>query len=123
MTSLKIASSPPTITCSVPRWAPITPPETGESSTCTPFSLKAAWSFRIIVGEPVERSAYTVPATAPWMMPFGPSATASTSLGPGRDVRISSLSRASACGLSAHLAPFCRCGAAASRRTSLTMRL
>ena len=73
------------------------------------------------VGEPVDRSAYTLPGWAPWMMPSEPSATASTSLGPGSEVRISSLSRATAFGLSAHLAPRSRCGAAASRRTSLTI--
>src|SRR6266849_4625765 len=87
-----------------------------------PFSLKAAWILRITVGEPVERSAYTVPVTAPWMIPSGPSATASSSFGPGREVRISSLSRARALGLSAHLAPPSRCGFAASGRTSWTTR-
>src|SRR6266850_3086211 len=64
-----------------------------------------------------------VPATAPWMIPLAPRATASTSLGPGREVRISSLSRATAWGLSAHLAPACSWGAAVSRRRSLTMRV
>src|ERR1700730_15040860 len=58
-------SSPPTMTCRLPRWAPHTPPETGESSTCTPLSLKVACSFRIIVGEPVERSAKIVPVAVP----------------------------------------------------------
>src|SRR5882672_4314726 len=116
-------SSPPTMTWRLPRCAPHTPPETGESSTCTPLSLKAACSFRIIVGEPVERSAKIVPVTAPWMIPLAPRATASTSFGPGSDVRISSLSRATSRGLSIHFAPSFRWGAAASRRTSLTMRL
>src|SRR5881397_1728627 len=41
------------MTCSVPRWAPHTPPDTGASRTWTPLSLKAAWSFRMTVGEPV----------------------------------------------------------------------
>ena len=33
------------------------PPDTGESSRWTPLSLNAAWSRRMTVGEPVERSA------------------------------------------------------------------
>ena len=75
-----------------------------------------------MVGEPVERSAKIVPVTTPWMIPSTPRATASTSFGPGNEVRISSLSRATSRGLSIHFAPSVRCGAAASRRTSLTMR-
>ena len=51
------AWSPPTMTTSVPLWAPHTPPETGASSTATPRSANRAWMARIMVGEPVERSA------------------------------------------------------------------
>ena len=49
---------------------------------------------------------------------LGPSATASTSGGPGSDVRISSPWLAASRTLSAHFAPCATCGAPASFRTS-----
>src|SRR5919197_1229506 len=53
-------------------------------------------------------------------MPCSPKATASTSRGPGSEVNISSLCSATALGVSAHVAPCRTCGAAISRRISLT---
>src|SRR4029453_15423119 len=49
-------------------------------------------------------------------MPPGPSATASTSRGPGREVKTTSLACATALGVSAHTAPSARCGLASSWR-------
>src|ERR687887_146201 len=51
-----MASSPPTMTCSVPRWAPCGPPLTGASSTWMPRSARTPWIRRIRVGELVDRA-------------------------------------------------------------------
>ncbi len=56
----------------------------------------------------------------PWMRPSGPSATCSTSGGPGSEVKTTSTAPATARGLSFQTAPAARCGSAAARRTSCT---
>src|SRR5207248_2154966 len=56
----------------------------------------------------------------PARSPFGPSATCSTSGGPGNEVKMTSHSAASAFGLSAHTAPAARWRSAAARRISWT---
>src|ERR1044071_1200401 len=56
----------------------------------------------------------------PARSPFAPSATCSTSGGPGSEVKMTSHCSASAFGLSAQTAPAARCRSAAARRTSCT---
>src|SRR5262249_21100655 len=114
------ARSPPTQIASFRLLAPAGPPLTGASSTCPPRSLNAAWSRRIRVGELVDRSKNTVPGRRPWMRPSAPSATASTSDGPGSDVNTTSTPSATWRGVSFHCAPLARCGAAADLRMSWT---
>src|SRR5439155_16175398 len=53
-------------------------------------------------------------------MPPAPRATASTSRGPGREVKTTSLTCATALGVSPHVAPWARCGLASSWRRSVT---
>src|SRR4051794_33358643 len=57
---------------------------------------------------------------APLTTPSAPSATASTSRGPGSEDMMTSASRAASRGVSAQAAPCSRAGPAASRRTSVT---
>ena len=116
----KIASSPPTQSASRPVSAPRGPPLTGASSMWIPRAWKAAWIRRTTEGALVVRSKYVVPAANPARSPCSPSATASTSAGPGSDVNTSSVAAATSRGVSAQLAPARRWGAAASRRTSWT---
>jgi len=96
------------------------PPLTGASSMWMPRRLNTSWIFRTSPGELVDRSKYALPATSPAPRPCSPSATDSTSGGPGSDVKTTSVASATARGVSAHTAPACTWGAAASRRTSLT---
>src|SRR5262245_17106477 len=56
----------------------------------------------------------------PARRPSEPRATASISGGPGSEVSTTSVASATLRGLSAHVAPAARCGAAASRRMSCT---
>src|SRR5262249_17351233 len=56
----------------------------------------------------------------PLNRPFSPSATASTSGGPGSEVKTNSAVSATARGVSAHTAPAVRYGSAAARRKSWT---
>src|SRR4026209_326075 len=56
----------------------------------------------------------------PWIRPSGPSATCSTSLGPGSEVKTASTPSATCRGVSSRTALALRCGAAASFLTSLT---
>src|SRR5580704_45164 len=56
----------------------------------------------------------------PASRPLGPSATCSTSGGPGSEVKMTSLCSASAFGVSAHTAPAARWRSAAARRMSCT---
>src|SRR6516165_5821049 len=58
----------------------------------------------------------------PERRPLSPSATASTSGGPGSEVKTTSDASATARGLSAHTTPFARYGSAAARRRSCTTR-
>src|SRR5262249_27072674 len=116
----KIALSPPTQIANRPVRAPCGPPLTGASSTCAPILANTSWMRRTSVGELVLRSKYTLPGRMPWSRPFSPSATASTSGGPGNDVNTMSLACATARGVSAQVAPASRCGAAASRLMSCT---
>src|SRR5215472_2702372 len=58
----------------------------------------------------------------PESRPLSPSATASTSGGPGSEVNTSSAASATARGVSAHAAPRPRHGSAAARRRSCTTR-
>src|SRR5205823_1004901 len=60
------------------------------------------------------------PSFMPARSPFGPSATCSTSGGPGNEVKMTSHSAASAFGLSVHTAPAARWRSAAARRMSWT---
>ena len=93
---------------------PLGPPLTGASSTSMPFSAKRAWRRRIRVGEFVERSNQTEPGARFSRRPPGPSATASTSFGPGNEVRTISLWAATSAGVSAHSQPASMWRAAAS---------
>ena len=56
----------------------------------------------------VERSKYAAPFFTPSIKPSAPSATRSTSVGSGSEVKITSDFSASARGVSAHSAPACR---------------
>ena len=58
-----------------------------------------------VPGVLVLRSKYTLPSLSPWKVPSSPRATASTSMGPGRDVNTMSLASATSLGVSAHTAP------------------
>ncbi len=64
---------------SVPLAAPSLPPLTGASSMAMPFSFSAAAICRVALGLIVLQSITSVPGLAPWIMPFSPSTTASTS--------------------------------------------
>ena len=70
--------------------APMTPPLTGASSILTPFGSSRAAMLRTMVGELVLRSMWTVPWRALSPIPPSPRATASTSLGIGREVNTTS---------------------------------
>ena len=70
-----------------------------------PFFLNASWIRRTSAGESVERSKYTLPSARPVPSPCSPSATASTSTGPGSEVNTTSDASATARGESAQVAP------------------
>src|SRR5262245_4821073 len=101
-------------------FAPRGPPLTGASRTWTPCSPNTLWMCRMRAGEVVDRSKYALPAFMPDSRPSLPSATSSTSGGAGSEVRTTSEASATLRGVSAQVAPAARCGAAASRRMSLT---
>ena len=86
-----------------------------------PRSANRAWIRRTTVGEFVDRSKYALPALSPASNPTSPSATASTSGGPGSEVSTTSLASATCRGVLAHVAPAARCGLAASARRSWTI--
>src|SRR3989475_2358126 len=117
---LKTVSSPPTQGASLGVSAPGGPPLTGASSIWIPRAANTAWIRRTSAGELVVRSKYTLPAASPARRPCAPSATASTSGGPGSDVNTTCVASATSCGVSAQPAPAFRCGADASGRTSWT---
>ena len=87
-----------------------------------PRSAPAAAIFRIAVGELVERSTRMPPSGRFASTPPSPSATESTSGGPGSDVNTTSLASASSAGLSAQPAPPPSSCSAAARRASWTVR-
>jgi hypothetical protein len=64
---------------SAPSIAPFSPPDTGASSIATPLAAIASPTFLDTIGEMVDISAKIRPLRAPSMIPFGPSATCSTS--------------------------------------------
>src|SRR5262245_32064603 len=97
--------SPPTMTASVPRSAPATPPLTGASSMVTPCAAKAAQTCLAMLGESVLRSTKINPGRAAAMMPLVPSATCSISRGPGSEAKTILHAWATALGLSAGWAP------------------
>jgi hypothetical protein len=74
------------------------------------------------VGEFVDISKNTLPGAALSMSPLGPSATASTSVGVGTDVKTTSHAAITADAVAAHSAPAARCVVARSSRISLTTR-
>ena len=71
----------------------------------------------------LERSTYTESAAMPSSTPSGPVATASTSTGPGRELRMMSLPSAASLGVAAQSAPISSRGRTASRSMSLTLSL
>ena len=87
---------------------------------CAPSASMRSATCRIRVGDPVERSAYTDPGCSPSERPCGPSATSSTSAGPGSEVSTIGACRATSSGVSAHVAPASRCGAVFASSMSLT---
>jgi len=102
----------------LPLFAPEGPPLTGESSIAMPLAAKRPEICRTTVGELVERSNHAVPLRMPASKS---SATAWTSFGPGSDVNTTSAASANLRAESAQVAPAWRCGAANSRRMSLTI--
>src|SRR5689334_352775 len=117
----KTARSPPTHSASFRVRAPCGPPLTGASSRCRPRAVKRSCRRRISDGELVLRSNHAAPDRMPASSPASARATLSTSRGPGSDVKTTSAPSAASRGVSAHLAPAARCGAAASRRRSWTV--
>src|SRR3989442_3469768 len=120
LSRLKTVSSPPPQRASPRVSAPRGPPPTGASSIWIPRASNTAWIRRTSAGELVVRSKYTLPAASPARRPCAPSATASTSGGPGSDVNTTCVASATSRGVSAQPAPAFRCGADASGRTSWT---
>src|SRR3989304_2319780 len=114
------ASSPPTQRASVPPAAPAGPPLTGASSTATPLAANSSCRRRITLGALVERSNQAVPGAMPASSPSSPSATASTSTGPGSEVKTPSDASPTWRGVSAQRQPASTWRAPASSRMSWT---
>src|SRR3990172_8120230 len=114
------ASSPPTQRASVPPAAPAGPPLTGASSTATPLAANSSCRRRITLGALVERSNQAVPGAMPASSPSSPSATASTSTGPGSEVKTTSDASPTWRGVSAQRQPASTWRAPASSRMSWT---
>jgi hypothetical protein len=110
----KTASSPPTITV-IAGGRPLT----GASSMSTSRVRQTSATRRATTGAFVVVSIKAPPACKPARIPVEESSAASsTSLGPGSDVKTTSLSCATAQGLSAARAPREQSAAVASGRTS-----
>ena len=120
---MKVSLSPPTIMANNPFSAPGTPPLTGASSTRAFFAENILCSFRISWGELVLKSTHTVLLLAPSNNPSSPIATASTSVGPGRQVNTMSHFSDSSLGDSAQEAPISRAVKADSLFISWTVTL
>ena len=90
---------------SAPSIAPFSPPDTGASSIATPLASSALPTFWETIGEIVDMSMKTRPRRAPSTMPFGPSATCSTSGELGSIVMSTSHCAATSLGDPAALAP------------------
>ena len=114
------ARAPLTHIASFPLLAPVGPPLTGASSSAMPLAAKRSCRRRTTVGEFVVKSNQVVPRRMPASKPSSARATASTSFGPGSEVKTTSLASATRRAESAQTHPAARCGAAASRRKSFT---
>src|SRR3990170_763876 len=110
----------PTRRWGVPPAAPAGPPLTGASSTATPLAANSSCRRRITLGALVERSNQAVPGAMPASSPSSPSATASTSTGPGSEVKTTSDASPTWRGVSAQRQPASTWRAPASSRMSWT---
>src|SRR5215510_4665560 len=104
--------------------APSLPPLTGASSTCAPRSVKRRATSRMRLGRLVEVSMSTASRAMPSSSstPCGPIVTLATCSGPGREVRMTSVWRATSAGEAARAAPRPVNSATAASRTSWTVR-
>jgi hypothetical protein len=118
----KVSSGPPTRIEISPEWARWQPPVIGASSTWAPRSAARAPRRLASSTSVVLISIQVLPGPRPASTPAGPSITARTAAGDGREVITTSQSRASAAGLSPHRAPAARSSSARSRARSRTLK-